>query len=264
MIISASRRTDIPAFYSEWFYHRLKEGYVEICNPRNPHQVSRILMNREVIDCIVFWTKNPENMLPRLSELHDFNYYFQFTLTPYNQQIETHVPNKERVIETFRKLSAQIGPHRVIWRYDPIMMTEEVDVDYHLRNFECMASRLKSHTHTCVISFLDMYKKTQRNIKNIHGRELTIQEIETLCRHFSEIAKNCGIEIQTCAEEVDLDLRGIKHGSCIDPVLIENLTGKKIQTTKDKNQRKACGCIQSTDIGQYNTCKHGCVYCYAT
>jgi hypothetical protein len=127
-----------------------------------------------------------------------------------------------------------------------------------------MASRLKGFTHSCVISFLDLYKKTKRNTKFIHARELTIQEIETLAGHFSEIAKNCGIEIQTCAEEVDLALWGIKHGSCIDPVLIETLSGKKIKTAKDKNQRKACGCIQSTDIGQYNTCKHGCVYCYAS
>lgn len=263
MILSVSRRTDIPAFYSEWFFNRLKEGFVYVRNPMNIHQVSKIILSPEVIDCIVFWSKNPRPMLARLDELKDYMYYFQFTINPYDMGMETNVPRKEGIITTFKELSGKLGPKRVIWRYDPILLTEKMDLDYHVRYFQEIAKRLAGYTNTCVISFVDLYKKTQRNLKETQAREPSLQETLQLSTQLFLIAKEYGITIQTCAEEIALESVGIKHGKCIDNALIEDLLGVKLVVSKDPNQRKECGCVQSIDIGEYNTCAHGCKYCYA-
>lgn len=263
MILSVSRRTDIPAFYSDWFYNRIREGYVCVRNPINRHMVSKIKLSPDLIDCIVFWSKNPKPMLPRLDELKDYMYYFQFTINPYNKELEKGVPYKESIIETFKQLSDKIGPKRVIWRYDPILFTQNIDIRYHLQYFEAIAKRLASYTHTCVISFVDLYKKTQRNLKDTTARELNLSEITLLASGLVSIASRYGIRIQTCAEQIELEQVGIKHGRCIDNILIEDLLGVKLYVAKDKNQRLECGCVQSIDIGEYNTCSHNCLYCYA-
>ena len=158
MILSVSRRTDIPAFYSEWFFNRIKEGYVCVRNPMNIHQISKIALTPNLIDCIVFWSKNPYPMLSRLDELKDYMYYFQFTINPYDTVLEQQVPGKKHVIETFKRLSDLISPDRVIWRYDPIILTDTISVDYHIKYFEELAKRLHTYTKTCIISFLDLYK----------------------------------------------------------------------------------------------------------
>lgn len=263
MILSVSRRTDIPAFYSEWFFNRLKEGFVCVRNPMNIHQVSRITLSPEVVDCIVFWSKNPQPMLPRLDELKRYMYYFQFTINAYDKGFEVGVPKKDGVINTFKELSNKIGPKRVIWRYDPILLTGNMDVDYHLHYFEEIAKRLKGYTNTCVISFVDLYKKTQSNLKNTQAREPSPREMLDIAARMFFIANKYGITIQTCAEEIALESVGIKHGKCIDNALIEDLLGVKLVVSKDPNQREECGCVQSIDIGEYNTCAHGCKYCYA-
>lgn len=263
MILSVSRRTDIPAFYSEWFFNRLKEGFLYVRNPMNIHQVSKVNLSPDVIDCIVFWSKNPRPMLNRLDELKDYNYYFQFTINPYDRGLEAGVPLKEGIIDTFKKLSDIIGKKRVIWRYDPIFYTDKLDCNYHIRYFEEIAKRLNGYTNTCVISFVDLYKKIQGNLKNTQVRELTTNEMISLAKRLFLIGKTYEISIQTCAEEINLESVGIKHGKCIDDFLIEDLIGKKIIVSKDPNQRKECGCVQSIDVGEYNTCAHGCKYCYA-
>lgn len=263
MILSVSRRTDIPAFYSEWFFNRMKEGFVYVRNPMNIHQVSKILISPDVIDCIVFWSKNPRPMLSRLDELKDYMYYFQFTVNPYDKGLELGVPRKEGIINTFKELSEKIGPKRVIWRYDPILLTDSMGIDYHVRYFEEIAKRLAGFTDTCVISFVDLYKKTQRNLQDTSAREPSLREMVDLATKLFFIASRYGIKIQTCAEEIALDSVGIKHGKCIDNALIEDLLGVKLVVDKDPNQRKECGCVQSIDIGEYNTCAHGCKYCYA-
>lgn len=263
MILSVSRRTDIPAFYSDWFFNRLKEGFVCVRNPMNIHQVSKIVLSSDVIDCIVFWSKNPKPMLPRLDELKDYMYYFQFTINAYDKGFEVGVPRKEGIINTFKELSEKVGPKRVIWRYDPILLTEKMDMDYHIRYFEEIAKRLKGYTDTCVISFVDLYKKTQSNLKDTQAREPSLKEMIEIAARMFLIAKKYGITIQTCAEEIALESVGIKHGKCIDNALIEDLLGVKLVVSKDPNQRKECGCVQSIDIGEYNTCAHGCKYCYA-
>ncbi len=263
MIISASRRTDIPAFYPEWFYNRIKEGFVYVRNPMNFHQVSKILLTSDVVDCIVFWTKNPAAMLPRLHEIDPFHYYFQFTINPYNQQMEVLVPRKAGVIETFKKLSDRIGSDRVIWRYDPILLSETIDIYYHTQSFEAIARRLSSYTNRCMISFIDMYKKTERNMRGTTIRSLTEKEILTVSKRIVDIAKTYNIEIQSCSEEIDLQPFGIKQGKCIDNEIIEKMTGYPLLSRKDKNQRAACHCIESIDIGEYDSCPHNCLYCYA-
>lgn len=263
MILSASRRTDIPAFYSDWFFNRLKEGFVLVRNPMNIHQVSRVTLSPEVIDCIVFWSKNPKPMLARLDELKDYMYYFQFTINPYDRGLELGVPRKEGIISTFKELSEKIGLKRVIWRYDPILLTENMGVDYHVRYFEEIAKRLEGYTNMCVISFVDLYQKTQRNLKDTTAREPSQNEMIEIASKLCATAKKYGITIQTCAEEIALESVGIKHGKCIDSALIEDLLDVKLVVDKDPNQRKECGCVQSIDIGEYNTCAHGCKYCYA-
>ncbi len=263
MILSVSRRTDIPAFYSEWFFNRINEGFVLVRNPMNVHQVSRIKITPELVDCIVFWTKNAMPMLDRLDELKDYMYYFQYTINPYDKTIEQRVSEKTPIINSFKKISDKIGNDRVIWRYDPILITDVYDVNYHIRYFKEIAQRIQSYTNTCVISFVDLYKKTIRNLKGIEVREPNVSEMIELSSKLLQIAQSYGMKIQTCSEAIDLDRLGIPHGKCIDEKLIEHLIGWPLDVSKDKNQRKECGCVQSIDIGEYNTCDHNCLYCYA-
>lgn len=229
----------------------------------NIHQVSKILLSPEVIDCIVFWSKNPRPMLSHLDELKDYMYYFQYTINAYDKGLEIGVPKKEGIINTFKELAEKIGPKRVIWRYDPILLTEKMDKAYHYRFFEEIAKRLKGYTTTCVISFVDLYKKIQQNMKDTDVREPSFKEMQEIASQLFVIAAKYGMTIQTCAEEIALETVGVKHGKCIDNALIEDLLGVKLVVSKDPNQRKECGCVQSIDIGEYNTCAHGCKYCYA-
>jgi len=263
MIISASRRTDIPAFYTEWFYNRIKDGFVYVRNPINKNQVSKVSLLPEHVDCFVFWTKNPKPFIERLSELSEYKFYFQFTLNSYCKDLEPNVPKKQDVIETFIELSQKIGKEKVIWRYDPILLSDKYTIDYHIKYFKSIAERVSPFTEKCVISFIDIYKKCERNLKNISVQEISANEIEYLSGELKKIADEYNLSLETCAENVELSSLGIGHNRCIDNDLIERILNKKIKSSKDKNQRNECGCIESIDIGAYNTCKHGCLYCYA-
>lgn len=263
MILSVSRRTDIPAFYSDWFFNRLQEGYVLVRNPMNFHQISRVKLSADVIDCIVFWTKDPGKMLPRLDLLKDYNYYFQVTVNPYTQEIEKRVPKLDGVIHSFQELSKRIGKSKVIWRYDPIIYTKTMDIEYHTEKFGMIADQLSESTEQCIISFIDNYSKTERNMKNIPQENLNSEIMLRIGERFAEIGARNHLKISTCSEVVDLSRVGIQHAKCIDDRLISNITGQALHIDKDKNQRAECGCVASIDIGAYNTCKHGCLYCYA-
>ncbi len=174
MILSVSRRTDIPNYYSRWFINRLKSGYLYVRNPMNPHQVSRIDLSPEVVDCIVFWTKNPENMIGQLEELREYMYYFQFTLTGYGREVEPNLPDKrEKLIPVFRQLSEKIGRQRVIWRYDPIFISRKYTVEYHLKAFAEIAVRLADYTVRVVISSMDLYAKTKRIAAGLASEEMS-------------------------------------------------------------------------------------------
>lgn len=259
MIISASRRTDIPAYYSQWFFRRLEAGFVCVRNPVNFHQVSRISLSPEVVDGIVFWTKNPIPMLDSLPLLKDDPFYFQFTLTAYGQDLEPGIPSKnDIIIPAFQELSRKVGPERVIWRYDPILLTPKYTAEYHVLNFEELARRLSGYTQKCVISFVDLYRHLGKQFQ-----PLDTAEIYELSGRFSDIAQKYHLTLETCAESIDLSQFGIRHGHCIDGGLLEKIIGQPLSLVKDKNQREACGCMASIDIGMYDSCANGCKYCYA-
>lgn len=264
MIISASRRTDIPTYYSEWFFNRVKDGYVCVRNPMNIHQISKISLSPEVVDGIVFWTKNPIPMMPYLDKLNDYAYYFQFTVNSYGKDIELNVPNKnDIIIPAFRELSNRIGADRVIWRYDPILLTEKYTIDYHVNYFNELAKRLSGYTDKCIISFLDLYRNTQTHLKELNILPLGDKQMFELAERLVEIANKNNLIVESCAEKINLEKFGIQHGHCIDCSLFEKILNCKMNLSKDKNQRPECGCMESIDIGAYNTCKNGCRYCYA-
>lgn len=264
MILSVSRRTDVPNYYSDWFINRIREGYLYVRNPMNPHQISKINCSPDVVDCIVFWTKNPANMLEKLDSLRDYVYYFQYTLTGYGRDMEPNLPDKKKVlIPTFQRLSDTIGKERVIWRYDPILLNPRYTMDYHLKAFGEIADLLAGYTERVIISFIDLYAKIRRNTEELAMRSPTNGEMNDLAAQMAGIAAAHNLRIETCAEQIDLQAAGISHGSCIDKKLIERLTGCKIVGEKDKNQRKECGCLESVEVGTYNTCLNGCKYCYA-
>ena len=202
MILSASRRTDIPNYYSEWFINRIREGFLYVRNPMNAHQVSKINLSPDVIDCIAFWTKNPINMLGKLEELKPYMYYFQFTLTGYGRDVEPNLPNKREVlIPTFQRLSEQIGKERVIWRYDPIFLSDRYTVEYHIKAFEEIVASLAGYTDKVVISFIDFYKKTMRNTRTLAIQQMTAQKTRTLAEKMAEIALRYSLDIETCIRE---------------------------------------------------------------
>jgi hypothetical protein len=245
--------------------NRLRENFVYVKNPFNTKQISKILLIPEHIDCIVFWTKNAEKLMPYLPEIDDmgYKYYFQFTLTSYDSSIERGVPKKAIIIDTFKRLSEQIGKDKVIWRYDPIFLTDKHDLSYHIKWYEYLADQLKDHTEKCVFSFIDMYKKCEKNLKNIQIDPLSKNDKEFLVKNLSAIANAYSMKLESCAQEESFEQFGVYHGKCIDDKLISNITKNEMVLEKDKNQREQCGCVTSVDIGTYNTCKNFCKYCYA-
>ena len=265
MIISASRRTDIPTYYSEWFFNRLREGYVLVRNPMNARQISRISLSPEAVDGIVFWTKNPVPMLSRLGELEPYPYYFQFTLTAYGRDVEPNLPGKNGVlIPAFQELSRMAGRERVVWRYDPIFLSDRYTVEYHCRYFRVLAAKLGEYTEKCTVSFLDFYRSTARNMRSLHIREMTAAQQREMMERFSEIAGEYGLYIDTCSEAISLEDLGVSHASCVDRERLERIGGYRLKAGRDRNQREECGCAASVDIGAYDTCGNGCLYCYAT
>ena len=263
MIISASRRTDIPAFYSQWFFNRIKEGYVLVPNPYHPKMISRISLSPAVVDCFVFWTKNPAPMLNQLDKLQDYNYYFQFTLNPYGEKLENRLPSIDKRIDTFKKLADKIGIEKMIWRYDPIFFNDRYTMEYHCKYFKVLAEKLGDYTEKCTVSFLDLYRNTARNMRSLNIQQGTTEQQFEMMQRFSEIAKKYGFYIDTCCEMIELEKIGISHAHCIDGKRFERIGKCKLALEKDRNQRSECGCVSSIDIGTYNTCKNGCLYCYA-
>ncbi len=265
MILSASRRTDIPCYYSEWFFNRLKEGYVLSSNPMNRKQLRNLSLSTDEIDCIVFWTKDPLPMMDRLPIITSMGYcyYFQFTLNPYDRSLEQNLRKKKDIIATFKKLSDLLGKEKVLWRYDPIIINQDLTISYHEENFAKLCRQLRGYTDICTISFVDLYHKLNKSVKDSILTLITEEQMHQLAYHLSMIAKEYDIELRACCEQVDFTKDGIKPAACIDKKVIEHICGHAIPIKKDRNQRPCCGCLQSIDIGVYNTCKNGCVYCYA-
>ena len=262
MIVSVSRRTDVPCWYSDWFFRRLREGFALVRNPMSPHQVSRVPLSPEVVDGFVFWTKNPAPMLPGIGALREYPFYFQFTLTPYGPDIEPALPDKSgALIPTFLRLAEIAGPERVLWRYDPILISGDWTVEAHVDHFARMADRLRGATDSCTISFLDFYRGKAAQMRDL--RCPSADEQRRLAAAMVEIARENGMRLQTCAEAIDLSELGVGHASCIDAARMGRIAGRALAAPRDRNQRPACGCAASVDIGAYDTCRNGCRYCYA-
>ncbi|MBE5896518.1 MAG: DUF1848 domain-containing protein [Lachnospiraceae bacterium] len=263
MIINTGMRTDIPAFYSEWLLNRIREGYVLVRNPYNPFQVTKYSLSPEVVDLISFCTKNPAPMLPHMDILKPYGQYWFVTITPYGRDIEPNVPEKQKVMEDFKMLSDTVGVDSVGWRYDPIFVDGEHSVEWHIEEFEQMAKNLAEYTRTCVISFIDIYKKVERNFPE--AREVYHSDRLTLGKAFIDIAKKYDITIRPCAEGNDLEPYGADCSGCMTVKTFETALHAKLDVPKrSKNQRNGeCACLLGTDIGAYDTCGHLCRYCYA-
>ncbi len=264
MIISVSRRTDIPAFYSDWFFQRLKEGFCYVPNPRNPLQIAKIPLNLEFTDAFVFWTKNPYPMLKKLVNLKEYPYYFHYTITSYSNDIEINLPRKRYLVNTFIQLSKLIGKERIIWRYDPILLNEHYTIEYHIKYFEILCKNIAPYTNKVIISFLSLYKKNLYRCNKVQAYSPNKQEQIILIKALHTICLSYNIKLEICAgETMYIENFSINPASCIDIKLINSIKKDPIIAEKDKGQREGCGCTKSFDIGMYNSCFNGCIYCYA-
>ena len=263
MIIQTGMRTDIPAFYSKWFLNRIKEGYVLVRNPYNERQVTRYRLTPDVVDLIAFCTKNPAPMLPYRNVLKPYGQYWFVTITPYGRDIEPNVPDKEKVMDDFKKLSDIVGVDSMGWRYDPILVDDKHSVEWHITEFEKMAENLCGYTKSCVISFIDIYKKVERNFRG--AKEVSPNDRITLGKEFIKIAGKFGMTIRPCAEGDELTLYGADCSGCMTVNIFETALHAHLDVPKRKtNQRNGqCACLLGVDIGAYDTCGHLCKYCYA-
>ena len=261
MIINTGQRTDIPAFYSEWFANRLKAGFVLVRNPYNPVSVTRYRLSPDVVDLIGFCTKNPAPMLPRMDLLREYGQYWYVTITPYGKEIEPRVPDKREVLDSFRRLSDIVGPDRIGWRYDPVFISDAYPAERHIRAFEYMAKALEGYTHTAVISFVDLYEKTKRNFPEV--RPVDPEQRLVLGKAFAGIGRQYGMTIRPCGEGDELAQFGADCGGCMTVAMYEQALGRRLKVPKFVPARKECACYLGGDIGAYNTCGHLCRYCYA-
>lgn len=261
MILNTGMRTDIPAFFAPWFARRLQEGYVLSRSPYAPTNVTRYRLSPDVVDLIGFCTKNPAPMFAYMDLLRPYGQYWFVTITPYGTDVEPNVPPKEQVMEDFRRLSALVGPDCMGWRYDPILLNETYTVERHLRDFESMARTLEGSTHTCVISFIDLYEKVKRNFPEIRAVEQKDRLL--LGREMAAIAQNYGMILRPCGEGDELAPFGADCSGCMTIPVYEKALGQKLCVPKFKPSRKECACYLGGDIGAYHTCAHLCRYCYA-
>lgn len=308
MILSVSRATDVPAFYSEWFFNRLERGY---CRWHNPFNGADTYVSFENVHFIVFWSKNPAPLIPYIPRLqeHGIKCYIQYTLNDYeDERLEPRVPPVRHRIDTFKRFAKMPGVGSVMWRFDPLILTDKIGIDELLLKIERIGNQLKGYTEKLVFSFADIacYRKVGGNLTSngINYREWTESEMLDFARQLSDLNQRNGwnFRLTTCVEKINLGEYGIAHNRCIDDELIVRIAWQDIELMKhlgmdirrstsdlfgqptlpegafsldggryavrtrhnrDSGQRKLCGCIAAKDIGQYNTCPHGCLYCYA-
>ncbi len=256
MILSVSRRTDIPAFYFPWFLNRIQAGFCLVPNPFRPAQVARVSLAPADVDAFVFWSKNPAPLLPHLDalEARGYRFYFQFTLTGYDQRLEPNLPSLAERIATFRALARQTAPWRVVWRYDPILLSSWTPAPWHRETFRRLADQLAGFTTRVVVSLLDVYRKTRRRLAPLTQAGNAIvwtpeaaPETHALLADLAAIAQEHGLRIQTCAERPDFQDVGVPPGACIDPALLAQL-GRPVALPKDPGQRPLCLCVTSRDL----------------
>lgn len=264
IVVSASRRTDIPAFYADWFYKRWEEGFAYSVNPFNPKQRKKVTLDAEELDGIVFWTRDAGPIIDRLDRLDPVAYYFNITLTPYGEDVEKVFSDKAGTMESIKGIHDKAGPGRVVWRYDPVFFNGRYDMGFHKKSFSLFAGALEGLVETCIISFVDEYAFAAKRMKKAGIGPVDVETMCSAASFFREEALSHGITVKSCAEKTLGELMEIEAASCIDIDLLSRISGKKIKYEKDPNQRDACGCATSVDIGTYDTCPGGCAYCYAS
>ncbi|KAA3612215.1 MAG: DUF1848 domain-containing protein [Calditrichaeota bacterium] len=269
-IISVSRRTDIPAFYTKWFSNRLTAGFAEVVNPFNARQVRTVSLHPDDVAALVFWTRNARPLFSKLSQLtgSGYRFYFHWTLNNYPAQLESNNPAVERAIAAFHQLAQMISADKIIWRYDPIVISSVTPLKWHIDNFHFLAGRLSGATNQCIFSFVDLYKKVERNMARMqkNGVEFykpSAEDRQYLVENLAEIAEMNGIRLAACCEDAYLSIQNIDKARCIDSGLLQKIY-PDIQLSGSLNPtRPQCGCFESIDIGAYDSCLFGCIYCYA-
>lgn len=266
MIISASRRTDIPAFYGPWLLNRLRAGFALVRNPFNSNQVTRVPLDPNTVDALVLWTKNPAPLLRYLPEIEalGYRYLFHFTLTGCHGSLEPYLPPLEERIATFRRLAERLGAQRVLWRFDPILCTADQPPQQVLATFNALAGALAGSTCQCTISFLTLYAKCRRNLATVPLLTLKESEKRQLIRELIAIAAGHKLTLKACCDTFLQQTCGIESAHCIDARQLAAIWPEIGSYPADKGQRAGCGCVRSVDIGAYDSCIHGCRYCYAT
>lgn len=259
MILFASGRTDIPAFYSNWFINRVKAGFVDVRNPFNQKLVSRIYFSD--VDMIMFCSKNPLPMINKLDILK-VPVLFHVTITPYSKDVEPNIPDKRLIIDGVKKLSLVLSIDNVVVRYDPIFLSDKYNVDYHIRAFDKLCKNLNGYVNKIIVSFMDEYKNVRSNKNILKYRAFTREDYKKIGEAFSKSAHDNGMSVQTCFEDEDLTQYGFVKGECLSHELAYILTGKKFKSSNVRKEKK-CECVQMVDIGDYNSCMHMCKYCYA-
>lgn len=265
MILSASRRTDIPRFYLDWLLNRFDEGFALVRNPMSRAQVSRVPLDRDSVDCIAFWTKDPAPLLERIERLErtaPAPFFVQFTLNAYGTDVEAGLPHKAKLVETFRALSRALGPERVVWRYSPVLVGGRYTVEHHLRCFEALADRLRGSTAACRLSFLDVYPKIAQRMAALGLGDVPAPQKGPLALRLAELGAARGIAVRGCGDGA-LDDVGLASSGCIDAETVARVAGVDAGPPRCAGRRGACRCVPSVDVGSYDTCANGCVYCYA-
>ena len=262
MIINTGGRTDTVQYYSQWLLKRFEEGFVLSRNPLFPNKVMRYSLDPDVVDCVVFCSKNYLPILPRLHEITDrFNTYFYYTITAYGRDVEPGVPSIKESIETLIRLSEMVGRGRVAWRYDPVLLTEIYTVSVHEKTFSSMAKTLAPYIDRCIFSFVEMYRKLEVNMSELIP--LSVEDMNTLAEILGRYANEKGIYIQTCGTDADYSRYGIHQSGCMTLDILGKANGIEFRNLKHKGMRKGCHCIESRDIGASDTRLKGCRSCYA-
>lgn len=257
-----SRRTDVPAFYGDWFWNRLRAGFVQSVNPYNRNQRRLVELGPEAVDGFVFWSKNPAMFLGDLAPLAPYAWYLQCTVTPYGPELEPGVPPAEAVMEMLEGLAGRVGRERLVWRYDPVLLAGEMTPEWHAERFGRMARRLAGVVSGCVFSFYDRYAGAEKRLHGLAFADDQPARLQTAALLAGQ-AQAVGLPLYTCAEARDYSGLGIRRSACIDAGRLSLLAGRALEAAKDPNQRPGCGCVRSIDIGSYDTCPAGCLYCYA-
>lgn len=263
-VISASKRTDIPAFYSEWFLDKVRKGYCRVRNPYNPSQIKEVSLWPEDVAAVVFWTRRTKPIRPFLAELdaRGLNYYFLYTVTGYPESCEPEMPPLTEALDDFLSVAEYVRPERVIWRYDPVLFSFGLDADYHRRNFRMLARQLSKGTKQVIVSFLKRYRHSTGALKKLGCVCPSPQERGVFEQEFLSVAAEEGLAMASCGKRDSF--AAVPEGKCIDEKLLRELFGLELSSAKDPGQPAECRCIRSIDIGRYSTCLHRCVYCYAS